>query len=64
MSSLQCAFLIITSNLAVYITLHLLLQQVKPIPRLQGKREMLQMLTLMDSEASDKYLFEMLENKG
>ena len=28
------------------------------------KREMLQMLTLMDSEASDKYLFEMLENKG
>ena len=36
MSSLQCAFLIITSNLAVYITLHLLLQQVKPIPRLQG----------------------------
>ena len=27
------------------------------------KREMLQMLTLMDSEASDKYLFEMLENK-
>jgi hypothetical protein len=28
------------------------------------KREMLQMLTMMDSEASDEYLFEMLENKG
>jgi len=28
------------------------------------KREMLQMLTLMDSEESDEYLFEMLENKG
>ena len=28
------------------------------------KREMLQMLTIMDSEASDKYLFEMLEKKG
>ena len=28
------------------------------------KREMLQVLTLMDSEESDEYLFEMLENKG
>jgi tetratricopeptide (TPR) repeat protein len=28
------------------------------------KREMLQMLTVMDSEASDEYLFELLENKG
>jgi hypothetical protein len=28
------------------------------------KREMLQMLTTMDSEASDEYLFELLENKG
>ena len=28
------------------------------------KREMLQLLTIMDSEASDEYLFEMLENKG
>lgn len=28
------------------------------------KRKMLQMLTLMDSEESDKYLFEMLEKKG
>lgn len=28
------------------------------------KREMLQMLTIMDSEESDQYLFEMLENKG
>ena len=28
------------------------------------KREMLQMLTIMDSEASDEYLFELLENKG
>jgi HEAT repeat protein len=28
------------------------------------KREMLQLLTTMDSEASDDYLFEMLENKG
>ena len=28
------------------------------------KREMLQMLTIMDSEASDEYLFEMLEKKG
>jgi HEAT repeat protein len=30
----------------------------------QLKREMLQMLTIMDSEESDQYLFEMLENKG
>lgn len=28
------------------------------------KREMLQMLTIMDSEEADQYLFEMLENKG
>jgi len=28
------------------------------------KREMLQMLTIMDSEESDQYLFEMLEKKG
>jgi hypothetical protein len=28
------------------------------------KREMLQMLTTMDSEESDEYLFELLENKG
>ena len=28
------------------------------------KREMLQMLTIMDSEESDQYLFELLENKG
>ena len=28
------------------------------------KREMLQMLTIMDSDASNDYLFEMLENKG
>jgi len=28
------------------------------------KREMLQMLSIMDSEESDEYLFEMLENKG
>ena len=28
------------------------------------KREMLQLLTVMDSDASDDYLFEMLENKG
>lgn len=28
------------------------------------KREMLQMLTVMDSEEADQYLFEMLENKG
>jgi len=28
------------------------------------RREMLQMLTVMDSEESDEYLFEMLENKG
>ena len=28
------------------------------------KRELLQTLTLMDSDASDEYLFEMLENKG
>jgi len=28
------------------------------------KRQMLQMLTIMDSEESDQYLFEMLENKG
>ena len=28
------------------------------------KREMLQMLTIMDSDASNEYLFEMLENKG
>ncbi len=28
------------------------------------KREMLQMLTIMDSEESDEYLFEMLEKKG
>ncbi|HEY5776682.1 MAG TPA: HEAT repeat domain-containing protein [Xanthomonadales bacterium] len=28
------------------------------------KREMLQMLTIMDSEESDRYLFEMLEKKG
>jgi len=28
------------------------------------KREMLQMLTVMDSEESDDYLFELLENKG
>jgi len=28
------------------------------------KRKMLQMLTIMDSEASDEYLFELLENKG
>jgi hypothetical protein len=27
------------------------------------KREMLQMLTMMDSEEADRYLFEMLENK-
>ena len=27
------------------------------------KREMLQVLTLMDSEESDEYLFELLENK-
>jgi hypothetical protein len=29
----------------------------------ERKREMLQMLTMMDSEASDKYLFELLEKK-
>jgi hypothetical protein len=28
------------------------------------KREMLQMLTIMDSEESDQYLFEMLEKNG
>ena len=28
------------------------------------KREMLQMLTMMDSEEADQYLFEMLEKKG
>ncbi|MGB7451140.1 MAG: HEAT repeat domain-containing protein [Lysobacterales bacterium] len=28
------------------------------------KREMLQMLTIMESEEADQYLFEMLENKG
>jgi tetratricopeptide (TPR) repeat protein len=28
------------------------------------KREILQMLTVMDSDASDEYLFELLENKG
>jgi len=28
------------------------------------KREILQKLAMMDSEASDEYLFEMLENKG
>ena len=28
------------------------------------KREMLQMLTIMDSEEADKYLFELLEKKG
>jgi hypothetical protein len=28
------------------------------------KREMLQMLTVMDSEQSDEYLFQLLENKG
>jgi len=28
------------------------------------KREMLQMLTVMDSEVSDEYLFELLEKKG
>jgi hypothetical protein len=28
------------------------------------KREMLQMLTIMDSEESDQYLFELLEKKG
>ena len=28
------------------------------------KREILQMLTLMDSDESDEYLFELLENKG
>ena len=28
------------------------------------KREMLQMLTMMDSEEADQFLFEMLENKG
>jgi len=28
------------------------------------KRQMLQMLTVMDSEESDEYLFEMLENNG
>ena len=30
----------------------------------ERKREMLQMLTLMDSEEADEYLFEMLEDKG
>jgi hypothetical protein len=28
------------------------------------KREMLELLTIMDSEESDRYLFEMLEKKG
>ncbi|MFC1776894.1 hypothetical protein ACFL3I_06090 [Pseudomonadota bacterium] len=28
------------------------------------KREMLQMLTMMDSEQADEYLFELLEDKG
>lgn len=28
------------------------------------KRELLQMLTIMDSAESDEYLFELLENKG
>jgi hypothetical protein len=28
------------------------------------KRQMLEVLTVMDSEASDEYLFELLENKG
>ena len=30
----------------------------------ERKREMLQMLTIMDSEEADKYLFELLEKKG
>ena len=29
----------------------------------ERKREMLQILTMMDSEASDEYLFELLEKK-
>ena len=29
----------------------------------ERKREMLQILTMMDSEASDQYLFELLEKK-
>ena len=28
------------------------------------KRQMMEMLTAMDSEAADEYLFEMLENDG
>ena len=40
--------------------LSLLKQETDP----ELKREMLQMLTLMDSEESDQYLFEMLEKNG
>jgi len=40
--------------------LNLLKQESDP----ELKREMLQMLTIMDSEESDKYLFEMLEKNG
>jgi HEAT repeat protein len=40
--------------------LSLLKQEKDPVLR----REMLQMLVAMDSEKSDEYLFEMLENKG
>jgi hypothetical protein len=40
--------------------LNLLKQESDP----ELKREMLQMLTIMDSEESDQYLFEMLEKNG
>ena len=40
--------------------LSLLKQETDP----ELKREMLQMLTIMDSDASDEYLFELLEKKG
>ena len=42
------------------VLLGLLKQETDP----EMKRKMLQILTLMDSEESDEYLFELLENKG
>jgi hypothetical protein len=38
------------------------LMQAETDPEL--KRQMLQMLTIMDSDEADRYLFEMLEKKG